>query len=61
MADLSNLFQTLEEKYGFPGGKFVKDRRFEVLAQHSSSELYPNVSVPKEHDGYDTYIAKDKP
>lgn len=56
----ANLFHDLAEKYGFPEGKFVRDRRFEILGLHSTSQLKPMASIPRDHDGYSTYIAYDK-
>ncbi len=60
MADSENLFRELEEKYGFPEGKFVNNARFEVLAKHSTSQLKATAAIPKEHDGHEAYIAMDK-
>lgn len=56
----ADLFHDLAEKYGFPDGKFVRDRKYEILGRHSTSQLEPYASIPKDHDGYSTYIAYDK-
>ena len=59
MADLSELYTKLEKEYGFPHGRFVKDGQYEILAEHSDCRLRPHASVPEEHDGFFTYLAKN--
>ena len=59
MADPSNLFTRLEKEYGFPDGKLVKDGLYEILAEHSESRLKPYANVPEDHDGFNTFLAKN--